>query len=321
MAQAQWTEGRVERVLPVPYFHVVFTLPVELRAVAMCNRRAVFDLLFASASATLLELGRDPNQLGAQLGITMVLHTWARDLRFHPHVHCIVAGGGLSLDGSRWIRSRRDYLFPVRVMGNLFRGKFLAGLCSAQARGEIRLPARSDDPEAFARVRNRLYRTAWVVYAKRPFGGPEQVIRYLGRYTHRVGISNQRLVSMTDDGVTFRTKAGKSVTLSPLAFLDRFVQHVLPAGFVKIRHYGLVAAANAKTKLERARGLIEATNSLARERAPRATAVADPPRDDWRSRLLALTGIDLHVCPNCRLPTLVRRPLPLPMGRAPPAAA
>jgi hypothetical protein len=320
--QAEWTEGRLARVLPVHYFHVVFTLPAQLRAIAMCNRRAVFDLLFASASATLLDLGRDPKRLGAQLGITMVLHTWARDLQFHPHVHCVVTGGGLSPDGARWIRARRDYLFALRVMGALFRGKFLASLCAAHARGEIRIPATDDEanPDAFARLRDKLYGTDWIVYAKRPFGGPQQVVRYLGRYTHRVGISNQRLVAMTDDAVTFRTKAGKSITLSPSAFLGRFIQHVLPAGFVKIRHYGLVAAANATTKLETARALLQPPKPP--DTVPTPVPILDgDPRADWRMRLLTLTGIDLHVCPTCRLKTIVQRPLPIPVGRAPPEAA
>jgi hypothetical protein len=205
-------------------------------------------------------------------------------------------------------------------MGDLFRGKFLAGLCAAFARGEVRLPAVWDAPEAFDRLRDRLYRTRWVVYAKRPFGGPQQVIRYLSRYTHRVGISNHRLVAMTDDGVTFRTKAGKSITLPPVTFLRRFVQHVLTPGFVKIRHYGLVAASNAKTKLEVARSCIERSKRAEHVIASATTAQKAPP-PDWRSLLRILTGIDLLVCSNCRLPTIVQKPLPPPVGRAPPEAA
>ncbi len=206
LAQARWVDSRLERILPIHYFHVVFTLPAELRALAKRSREAVFDMLFASASATLLALARDPKRLGAELGVTMVLHTWTRELLFHPHVHAIVTGGGLSDDGTRFVRARRRFLFPVRVMGALFRGKMLAALERAHAHGQIDLG--NIDIRA-------LHRKPWVVYAKRPFGGPDQVIRYLGRYTHRVGISNQRLVSWDDRGVTFRTKDGKSVTVSP----------------------------------------------------------------------------------------------------------
>src|SRR3954451_18241136 len=187
LAQARWIDKRIERLLPVHYFQVVFTLPSELRAVARRSREEVFDMLFASASQTLLALGYDPKRLGGELGVTMVLHTWTRELQFHPHVHAIVTGGGLSDDDARWVRARKDFLFPVRVMGALFRGKMLAALERAHARGHLDLGG----------VDVRALRgKSWIVYAKRPFGGPEQVIRYLGRYTHRVGISNQRLVAM-----------------------------------------------------------------------------------------------------------------------------
>ena len=235
--------------MPVHYFHVVFTLPAELRAVAMRHREAVFDMLFASAAQTLLTLARDPKRLGAELGVTMVLHTWTRELHFHPHVHAIVTGGGLTADDASWVRSRSDFLFPVRVMGALFRGKMLAALERAHARARIDLGGA--DTEA-------LRHKPWIVYAKRPFGGPEQVVRYLGRYTHRVGISNQRLVSMDERGVTFRTKDGKTTAVPGPELLARFVQHVLPPRFVKIRHYGLHSASHATTRL--------------RDRAPNARA-------------------------------------------------
>jgi hypothetical protein len=322
LAQAKWIAGRMARVLPIHYFHVVFTLPAELRGVAKHNRQAVFDLLFAAASATLLDLGRDPKYLGAELGVTTVLHTWARDLSFHPHVHAIVTGGGLSLDGTQWQKARRDYLFPLQVMGALFRSKLLAALEAAIAHGNIVMPgAEAADPQAWDILRDRLYRTRWIVYAKRPFGGAEQVIRYLGRYTHRVGISNQRLVSMNDDGVTFRTKNGDTVTLSPQVFLRRFLQHVLPDGFVKIRHYGLMASSNATTKLERARELLTAMVP-----AP-ACRAADPILPEstaallFQDVLLDLTGIDLRVCPACHKRSLMRLPLPTARSRAPPVAA
>jgi hypothetical protein len=306
LAQARWIDKRIERLLPVHYFHVVFTLPSELRDVAMRSREAVFDMLFASASQTLLALGRDPKRLGGELGVTMVLHTWTRELHFHPHVHAIVTGGGLSDDDARWMPARKDFLFPVRVMGALFRGKMLAALERAHARGHIDL----------AGVDLRTLRSkSWVVYAKRPFGGPEQVIRYLGRYTHRVGISNQRLVSMDERGVTFRTKDGNAITVPGREMLARFVQHVLPPRFVKIRHYGLHAASHAKTRLEVARQRI-APAAATPERVAASEDVAD-----WRELLLHLSGLDMRRCPACHQPALVRTALPDARSRAPPEAA
>ena len=302
-AATKWIEARVERVLPTHYFHTVFTLPAELRGLAMHSRRLVFDMMFEAASATLLELGRDPKRLGARLGVTMVLHTWARDLTFHPHLHCIVTGGGLSFDGARWISCRDQFLFPVEVMAALFRGKLLAALSRAHARGQLDLGEAPVDPEGFDRLCRRLYKMRWHVYAKRPFGGPEQVIRYLGRYTHRVGISNSRLVSMDTDSVTFRTKDGQQLTVPPQTFLSRFLQHVLPRGFVKIRHYGLMAPTYATTALPVARELLIATSAL--PTPPTATA---PPLDpSWRTR-----------CPDCGMPALRRLPLPTTNERAPP---
>jgi hypothetical protein len=305
LAQARWINKRLERLLPVRYFHVVFTLPSELRSVAARHREAVFNLVFASASQTLLALAHDPKRLGAQLGVTMVLHTWTRDLRFHPHVHAIVTGGGLTDDAQRWIRSRPDFLFPIRVMGALFRGKTLAALERAHARGDVDLGGIDLDI---------LHKKRWVVYAKRPFGGPEQVIRYLGRYTHRVGISNRRLLAMDERGVTFRTKDGKCTTLPGQELLARFVQHVLPAGFVKIRHYGLHAASHATTRLEIAR------QRLTPVTLPRDRSELPPPPDDWRILMLQLTGLEVRTCPACSQLALERRALPVPCSRAPPEA-
>jgi hypothetical protein len=225
--------------------------------------------------------------------VTTVLHTWTRDLRFHPHVHCIVTGGGLAPHGDRWISSRQKYLFPVRVLSDLFRGKFLDGLAGAYERGELDLGgacAALATPAAFNLLKDTLYRKNWVVYAKRPFAGPEQVFKYLGRYTHRVGISNHRLVSFDEHGVCFRTKNGKQVTVAPAEFIRRFLLHVLPNGFVKIRHYGLLASGNVRTKLAEARRHLEVND----ESAP-----ASPPQPTWKDRLLALTGIDLVTCPHC----------------------
>jgi len=308
-AARKWVEARVERVLPTHYFHVVFTLPAELRELAMCNRRLVFDLLLSAAAATLLDLGKDPERLGARLGLTMVLHTWARDLCFHPHVHAIVTGGGLSLDGERWLALRDDYIFPVEVMGALFRGKFLAGLSRAHARGKLDLGPEPIDPEGFDQLRSRLYAKRWHLYAKRPFGGPEQVIKYLGRYTHRVGISNSRLESM-DDGarVTFRTKNGQKVTLAAQAFLGRFLQHVLPKGFVKIRHYGLHAPASVDSHLATARALLAAT---------RPTPLLPTPTTSSDAETASVAEPAPNKCPSCGKVGLVRVALPTTLSIAP----
>jgi hypothetical protein len=319
LRQAQWVESRIARTLPTHHFHVVFTLPAELRPIARAHPKVVFDLLFDCASATLLELGRDPNRLGAQLGITSVLHTWARDLTLHPHVHCIVTGGGLSEDGTQWRSTRPNFLFHANVLRKLFRGKFLHGLHKANDRGHLN---RADgrpwlERAELRRLMCKLRRLKWVVYCKRPFGGPEQVIRYLGQYTHRVAISNHRLISLDTRGVTFRTRDGNTATLEPVEFLRRFVSHVLPARFVKIRHYGLLATGSAKRRWQKARDLLVscATPPVA---AANLQPSSNKSREDWQSALLELTGADLHRCPACGQRTIVRQPLP--DSRGPPVA-
>jgi len=320
LAQARWIAGRMQRLLPVGYFHVVFALPAALRPLALRNRRRVFRMLMSCAAHTLLELGRDPERLGAQLGVTVVLHTWTRELGFHPHVHCIVTGGGLSPGDDQWVRAPKRYLFPVRVMADLFRGKLLAAMKHAQQRGQLQLDPRLP-PGRFHDTIDRLHRTQWVTYAKRPFGGPEQVLRYLGRYTHRVGISNQRLVACDGDGVTFHTKAGKRITLAPDEFLRRFLCHVLPKRFVKIRHYGLLAPCHATTALERARAvLLSAAEASPQPRGgASATAVDAMLTSDWRTLLQLLTGVDLSACPACGSPNLTCRTIPRPISRGPPS--
>jgi len=308
LAQARWIDERKARILPTQYFHVVFTLPAELRPLALRNREIAFNLIFAAAAETLLDLARDPKRLGARLGFTAVLHTWSRKLTFHPHVHCIVTGGGLAADGSAWIpaRCRGRYLFPQHVLGDLFRGKFLAGLRRLRDDGRLCFDGccadRAPTP-AFNRLLDTMYRTDWVVYAKRPFAGAEHVYEYLGRYTHRTGISNHRLRSFDDRGVTFATKDGKSITVAPDEFIRRFLLHVLPDRFVKIRHYGLLAPSNATTALERARQLLLEQTSV-----PRLSPPPTVPKD-WRELLLDLTGHDISRCPRCAVGKMIRHPL------------
>jgi hypothetical protein len=300
LAQARWIAQRMARVLDVDYFHVVFTLPAALRPVALAHRRRMFALLLRAALQTLRALGHDPTRLGAELGITAVLHTWTRELEFHPHVHCIVTAGGLAPDGRRGGRARQRHLFPVRILAALFRGKLLAALRRAIQQGELPVT----DP--LRRTLAALYTTPWVVYVKRPFGGAARLFQYLGRYTHRVGLSNQRLVAVTPDAMTFRTKDGRTATLHPHEFLRRWLLHVLPSGFVKIRHAGLFAPRRVATALPVAQQLL----------AQRPRPVPTPP--SWRTLVQRLTGIDLTVCPRCHQRTLARQLVPRQAERAPP---
>lgn len=310
LEQARWVLERMKRVLPAPYFHVVFTVPSELQPIARRNRAVFYGLLFKAASQTLLELGHDKGRLGATLGVTAVLHTWTRELHFFPHVHCIVTGGGLALDGSRWVRPRYEgkFLFPVFVLSKLFRGKFLALLSKAVERGGISLGTGQEADEldlerqAFRLLKDKLYRKKWVAYAKRPFAGPEQVFRYLGLYTHRVGISNHRLLSHEDGKVTFATKQGGTATVTGVEFIRRFLQHVLPKGFRKIRHYGLHAPSNVNTKLEKARQLLEAESCSPASASPEIPAT-------WQELLERLIGANPTACPRCSDGVLIRYPI------------
>ena len=320
LAQAAWVEARMEKILPTHYFHLVFTLPQQLRPLAHRNRRLIFHLLFEAASETLLDLARDKHRLGALLGVTAVLHTWTRDMSFHPHLHCVVTGGGLSKDEADWVKAKGSrFLFPVQVLSALFRGKFLAGLVRLYKHGQLNLQGPCEalaDPDVFQILKDTLYHKRWVVYAKRPFGGPRQVFAYLGHYTHRVAISNHRLLAAGDDSVRFKTKYGKTASMRPEEFIRRFLLHVLPKGFVKIRHYGLLAATHAKAKLAIARGLLEPTADT--PQAPPDTTNPEPTTSrDYRVQMLTTTGLDITRCPRCGLGLLVRRPL-FQEARSPP---
>ena len=306
LTQARWMAGRMKRLLPTDYFHVVFTVPDDLlNGIALKNRQLFFEAMFAAASQTLLELGNDEKRLGAQVGFTAVLHTWTRDLRFHSHVHCIVTGGGLAPDGSAWKATKRDYLFPVAVLSALFRGKLVAALDEAYRDGRLDVRGVSGfvdvpDPDTvWRRLRRKLYRTKWVSYAKPPFASAETVYQYLGRYTHRVGLSNHRLVSATEDAVTFRTWGEQTASMNPHEFLRRFLQHVLPDGFVKLRHYGLLAPGNVNTRLVSALKLLEARSPPPTSPTSPAVPAAAEPIESWRELLLRLTGVDVTRCPKC----------------------
>lgn len=295
--QARWIDGRKQRILPVGYFHTVFTLPSELRSLARCNPQVVYGILFKTATETLLELGKDPKHLGGLPGLTAVLHTWTRELDFHPHVHIIVTAGGLSTDGEIWVPSKPGFLFPVRVLGKLFRGKFLFALKRACETGILEFKGGCADLETkagFSSLMSKLYDTDWVVYCKEPFEGPGAVFEYLGRYTHRVGISNRRLISIDDDAVTFYTKNGNTLALSPFEFIRRFLMHVLPKGFTKIRHFGLLAPCNVNTKLEKAKELLEASDPRAAAKLETEKVHASQLLESFRAEQESPTS-----CPRC----------------------
>jgi Putative transposase/Transposase zinc-binding domain len=270
--RADWLEKRRAELLDAPYFHVVFTLPHRLSALVLGNREVLYDLLMEASAQTLLEVAAKAKHLQARIGVLSVLHTWGQQLEHHPHVHCVVPGGGLACDGSgavaepwRWQSCRPTFFLPVRVLGQVFRGKYVAGMRRAYERGELRFAGSTAglaQPDAFAALLDELYTTAWVVYAKEPFGGPEQVLKYLTGYTHRVALSNRRLVEATDEEVTFTWKdytAGcqrKEMPLSGVEFVRRFCLHILPRGLVRIRQYGLLANRDRGERLSRCRALL-----------------------------------------------------------------
>jgi hypothetical protein len=300
-AAARWLETQAADLLDTPYFHVVFTLPRALGPVALANPRVVYGLLMRAAAATLLEVAADPKHLGAEVGVLAVLHTWGQNLALHPHAHCVVTGGGLAPDGSRWIAGSDRFFLPVRVLSRVFRGKFLAGLRAAFRRGRLRFPGRLaalTRPERFDRLMAEAVRTEWVVFARPPFGGAATVLKYLARYTHRAALSNRRLVDLTGGRVTFRWKdyahGGRrgTMTLEAVEFVRRFLTHVLPTGFVRVRHYGLLANRHRRAKLARCRELLGMPVTESVDPAPPDPDPIPPP-----SHEAAVTPT--RVCPRC----------------------
>lgn len=319
LPKERWLAARRAELLPVPYFHVVFTLPHALNRLAHANRRWFYERLFASASATLLEFGANRRWLGAQLAATLLLHTWDQRLGLHLHVHALVSAGGLSPEG-QFVRTRAGFLFPVRALSAVFRGKFLDALEQALERHSLKLPeelAAMTASPARAPLLYALRAQPWVVYAKRPLAGAEQVLQYLGRYTHRVAISNERLLGFDAQSVTFRFRDSahgnrrKLLTLPIEQFIGRFLLHVLPKGFVRIRHYGLLANRTKAQKLAAARALLE---------VPAAAEAQEPLVESVAAFVLRVMGIDLALCPHChrgRL-VLVAVEAPSPRLRGPP---
>jgi hypothetical protein len=267
IAAKQWLADREAELLPVPYYHVVFTLPAAIGDIAYQNKAVVYDILFKAAAETLITIAADPNHLGARIGLTAVLHTWGSALTHHPHVHIIVPGGGISPDGERWIACRPGFFLPVRVLSRLFRRLFLEQLSAAYHAGQLQFfgnQAALAVPKTFKDHLAPLWKAEWVVYAKRPFGGPQAVLAYLSRYTHRVAIASSRIIAFNDSGVTFKWKdyrakehqRGKLMTLAVDEFIRRFLIHVLPSGFHRIRHYGLFANGGRAENIARARQLL-----------------------------------------------------------------
>jgi hypothetical protein len=297
LAKERWLEARRAELLPVEYFHLVFTLPHALNPLAQGNPRLLYTLLFHAVADTLATFARDPRQLGGELGATAILHTWGQNLSQHLHLHCLVTGGALAFDGSRWIPAPPGFLFPVRALAPVFRGKYLDALQRAFEAGELVFAgslATLAEPGAFAAWLASLRHQDWVVYAKRPFAGPEQVLQYLGRYTHRVAISNERLLSLADGVVRFRWKdyadgdRVKVMELEAEEFIRRFLLHVVPEGFVRIRHFGLLANRTRPAKLARCRQLLHQPASQ-----------AQPEPESVHALMRRLTGIDLERCPVC----------------------
>lgn len=304
LAKAQWLVDRQAELLPVGYFHNVFTLPHELNDLLAANQTVLYTLLFHSVAQTLQAFAADPQHgLGGQLGFTAVLHTWDQKLLYHVHLHCVIAGGALAVDGSRWLPARPNYLFPVKALSRVFRGKYLEALQQAFANKELVFPGRSAPlaaPEKFTEWLGALAQKDWVVYSQPPWAGPEKVLDYLSRYTHRIAISNHRLRNLDDGRVTFDYRDRrdgnqvKQLTLPAAEFIRRFLMHVVPAGFCRIRHYGFLASRVKEERLQRCRVLLGQNAEAVAKVAPNALVL-----------LLHLTGVDVTQCPQCHEGTMV----------------
>jgi hypothetical protein len=307
LEKERWLEARERDLLPTSYFHLVFTVPEGLRPLVLRNQKVLYNLLFKAVSETLIELAKDSKHLGAEIGFMALLHTWSQTLIDHPHLHCLVTGGGLSPEGKRWISSREDFFIPVKVLSCLFRGKFLDGLKKAYEAGELRFPGQIEELKeapAFKKFLTDLYHQKWVVYCKPPLKNPENMMDYLGRYTHRVALSNDRLVKMGDEQVSFwwRDSAEnnkiKLLSIEAFEFIRRFLLHVLPEHFVKIRYYGILSHRSRKGKLFSCKKLL----GVSTDKEPE-----EPTKETWEDLLTRITGIDPRVCPRCGKGKMIQR--------------
>jgi len=307
LEKERWLEARKKDLLPTSYFHLVFTLPEGLRPLALRNQKVIYDLLFKAVSQTLIELAKDPKYLGAEIGFIALLHTWSQTLIDHPHLHCIVTGGGLSLGGRQWVSSRKSFFIPYKVLSRLFRGKFLDGLKKVYEAGKLKFSGQVEplkEAATFQEFLTDLYQQEWVAYCKPSLKRTEQVLEYLGRYTRRVALSNDRLVSLEGNQVTFRWRDSadgnkiKGKSLGVFEFIRRFLLHVLPDRFVKIRHYGLLSNRGRKIKLQRCQKLLG---------VPIKEESEESPKETWQDLLTRLTGIDPRVCPFCGQGKMIQR--------------
>jgi hypothetical protein len=318
LARAEWVEKRTAEVLPTHYFHVVFSVPEQIASIAYQNKEAVYGILFRATVKTLTTIAADPKHLGAEIGFFAVLHSWGQNLLHHPHLHCVIPGGGISPDGSRWISCRPRFFLPVRVLSRLFRRLFLTYLQDAFDAGNLQFSSLESlrDPQAFSHYLDPVRNVEWVVYAKPPFAGPQQVVDYVGRYTHRVAISNHRIVDIEGGEVKFRWRdyrdnnREKTMPLSADEFIRRFLLHVLPSGFHRIRYYGFLANPHRQEKLELCRQLL----GMAPSEVPSAPAIPE----DYRDRYERLTGRSLRECPVCHRGRMVAVQI-LPEVRSSPA--
>lgn len=302
LAKERWLIDRKKDLLTVQYFHMVFTIPDALNAMTLRNQKEIYSILFKSVSETLIELGKNPKYLGADIGFIGILHTWGQNLMDHPHIHCIVPGGGLSFDAKRWIPTREEFFIPVKVLSRLFRGKFLFYLKEAHRKDKLKfygnIQALSKDKE-FNILMDSLYKKEWVVYSKPPFKSPEYVLEYLGRYTHRVAISNNRITDIKDGKVTFRYRdykdgnKNKLMTIEAHEFIRRFLLHILPDKFVKIRHYGILSNRNRRTKLKRCKEILRISTRETKK------------KQSWQEMLIELTGKDPRKCPCCGMGKMI----------------
>jgi hypothetical protein len=297
-AKERWLDERKKDLLPIPYFHVVFTIPQELNFLTLLNQKQLYSILFKAVSETLLELSRDHKYLGAEIGFTTILHTWGQNLMNHPHLHCIVPSGGLSLDGNRWINSKEGFFIPVKVLSRKFRGKFLYYLKKEYYSNKLKFSGKDEDLKSknvFQCFIDRLYNKEWVVYCKPPFGSAEHVLEYLGRYTHRVAISNNRIIASENGLVVFKWKdyrdnnKEKYMTVTAEEFIRRFLMHILPSKFVKIRHYGILSNRSRLTKLRKCKIMLKVSVSKIDTQKKLSPA----------ELLVKLTGVDINMCPCC----------------------
>ena len=318
LCKERWLEARMKDLMPIQYFHIVFTIPSELNALALQNKKLLYSILFKASSETLIELSRDYKHLGAEIGFISLLHTWGQNLMDHPHIHCVVTGGGLSLDSSKWVSCREDFFIHVKVLSRVFRGKFLDCLKKVYYSNKLNFSGQISDlgsRQEFKILLDTLYKTEWVVYSKPPFKSPEHVLKYLGNYTHKVAISNSRITDLKDDKVSFKWRdykdnnKNKLMTLDAFEFIRRFLLHVLPNGFVKMRHYGILGNRNRKSKLEKCKKLLG---------VPAENDLNPKVNETWQELLLRICKVDIRICPCCKKGYMVLTETIFPHSGSPP---